>query len=87
MELPLIAALIAGWAVLGAMPWWYTAIQWVFHQNANPRDLADLPDDPPENGWPTVALIFAADEAENVEDGHAFDARPRLSWLRAHRRR
>ena len=68
MDAPPIAAILAGWATLGALPWWVTAIQWAFHRHANPPELADLPEEAPADGWPSLALIFAArNEAENVE--------------------
>jgi Glycosyl transferase family 2 len=68
MDASLIAALLAGWATLGALPWWVTALNWASHRRDTPRELADLPDEPPIGGWPSLALIFAArNEAVGVE--------------------
>lgn len=54
---PPLVSLFAIWHVIGLFR----------HRRGAPR-LADLPDDAPAGGWPTLAVIFAArDEAQGVE--------------------
>lgn len=61
-----ITWLVSTLGILGSIPW----VGHLIHLVRN-RDravfLADLPADPPEGGWPSLAVVFAArDEAEKV---------------------
>ena len=55
---------VAGLGVLASLAWMGQAVA-AFRYRKRVAWLADLPDGPPEGGWPALAVIFAArNEAE-----------------------
>src|SRR5438309_2764680 len=63
----LLGAIAAGLGVAASMVWFVYLVAALVHRRlAIP--LARLPDEPPEGGWPALAVIFAArNEAAGVE--------------------